>query len=175
MEPTKKRAGGLFFPPGKSPTDRRTWNEDGATAIDREGGNPIDMRGVREWKSVLSADVSEYSWGQLIVAGEARTPQPIPPTDTLFPENWPWIEVRIEININGQVVTILEAAVGSHSERAVIGDSSKSCGPILLSFAPGEVPDRIEVYARARRGGREMRNVLDGEKLELTASTRFHV
>jgi hypothetical protein len=170
-----KGRGGPTYPPGKSPTDRRTWNEDGATSIEREGGSPIDMRNVRDWTSVLSVDVSEYSWGQVVVSGEARTPQPSPPTDTLFPENWPWIEVRIEIDINGQHITLLEAAVGSHSERAVIGDSSKSCGPILLNFAPGEVPDRVEVFARARRGGRTMRDVLDGETLQLTASTRFHV
>jgi hypothetical protein len=158
---------------GKPRVDASAFGGDGATAIERHGGDAIDMRSVADWKSVLGVDCSEYAWGQVIITGEARMSKIPPPQLAAAPEFWTWVEVRIVADINGQRIILLEAAVGNHGEAA-IGDSSKSAGPVLLAFAPGEVPDRVEVHARARRGGVAQTSHIRDEVLTLTPCTRFH-
>jgi hypothetical protein len=69
---------------------------------------------------------------------------------------------------------MLEAAVGSH-DGPTVGGAQKTAGAVVLSFAPGEVPDKIEVSARSRRGGLDgIPFVTGGAKLTLLATSRFH-
>ncbi len=149
-----------FRPDGSAPT-----------AVERERPIREDMRGVSDWRPVYASDTSEASWGQILITCEAiASPTVEGATD---PENWPWVEVRIIGDINGQRVTLLEAAVANHNS-AVIGDDTKSAGPVFMPFYPGEVPDRVEVHARARRGGDpELEGDAD-ERLMLWAVGRFH-
>lgn len=175
----KKRRGVPY--PGKSRLSPAAFSE-GGTAIERHGGSPVDMRGVTSWKTVLGVDVSEYSWGQVIITGEARPS----PTRSAFdvvpnatsPENLPWIEVEIVADVNDQRITLLAQAIGSRTDQGFLGSvemGRRSCGPILLPLAPGEVPDRIEVLARARRGGGLETSFDLDEVLTIRASTRMHV
>lgn len=140
------------------------------TNVERKFPVPIDMRAEWKWKVVLNHDCSEKSWGQVAVTCDAR---PSPTVEGASdPENWPHCEVRIIADVNGQRVILLEQAVGSHNVTE-IGDSTKSAGPILLPLYPGEVPDRIEVLARARRGGDPETEKTADEILMLTAVARF--
>jgi hypothetical protein len=171
---------GIPFP-GKSRLSPAAFQE-GGSAIERHGGTPVDMRGVARWKTVLGVDTSEYSWGQVIVTGEAR-PSPLlsafdASPNAISPENLPWIEVRIIADINDQRITLLEQAVGVRIDQGFYGSvelGARSCGPILLPLFPGEVPDRIEVHARARRGGLIETSFDVDEVLKIRASTRMHV
>jgi hypothetical protein len=131
-----------------------------------------DMRGMTAWKTVLAHDCSEKSWGQVLITCDAFPSQ----TDEggNDPEAWPHCEVRIVADVNGQRVILLEAAVGSHNIGWVIGDDTKSAGPVFLPLYPGEVPDRIEVHARARRGGDPQTTYAADERLQLFAVARFH-
>jgi hypothetical protein len=154
----------------------------------RQASGAIDMRGVSGWRSVFTVDCAELIWGQLVVTGEAIASgaADIPSyyytiSDAIFSgpviqriEVWPWIEVRIVAWVNGQTYTMLEAAVGSH-DGPQVGGAQKTAGAIVLPFAVGEVPDKIEVFARARLGGGPdtRASVTDG-KLTLLATSRFH-
>ncbi len=155
------------------PRKRPRFHPDGSepTAVEREKPIREDMRGVSDWRPVYAADTSEASWGQVLITCEAiASPTVEGATD---PENWPHCEVRIIADINGQRVILLEAAVGNHNSET-IGDASKSSGPVFMPFYPGEVPDRVEVHARARRGGDpELAGDVD-ERLMLWAVGRFH-
>jgi hypothetical protein len=149
------------------------------TDIERRLPIAQDMRGQVDWRTVLAVDCSEKSWGQVLVtcdAAASRTAE-----DATAVENWPWVEVRIIADVNGQRMILLEAAVGNHNSsviadpanRTADGDT-KSCGPVFLPLYPGEVPDRIEVHARARRGGLPETQGDPDERLELYAVARFH-
>lgn len=154
----------------------------------RQTSGTIDMRGAVGWRSVFSIDCGELVWGQVVVTGEAieGTAAADIPAVVAVPEGgilaapavqrierWEWIEVRIAGSVNGQTYTMLEAAVGSH-DGPTVGGAQKTAGAVLLTFAPGEVPDRIEVSARSRRGGLEGVPSTDGAKLTLLATSRFH-
>ncbi len=156
---------GHVFGPYPTPTEH-------TGDIHRQSSGVIDMRGASDWKSVFSVDCADWSWGQVLVTCEAQA-SPTVAHATDLPV-WPWVEVRISAWINGQNFVLLEAAVGAHT-AAVTGGSDNSPGPVFLGFAPGEVPDKIEVQARARRGGRAETAGDADEKLNLTASSRFHV
>jgi hypothetical protein len=153
--------------------DKRTRpGGDGPSAIERHLPTPVDMRGVSDWIPVLAVDCSERSWGQVLVTCEAKASSTVESATDV--ENWPWVEVRIIVDINGQRVILLEGAVGSHNSAVIGGTSTKSSGPIFLPLYPGEVPDRLEVHARARRGGRPETHGDADEVLMLTAVARFH-
>jgi len=134
--------------------------------IERNTSGKVDMRGMSDWKPVFTVETGEMSWGQVVVACEANA-SPTVAHATELPV-FPWVEVRINAYVNNQLLTLLEGAVGSHALVA------SSPGPIFLSFAPGEVPDRVEVLARARRGGLAETAGDPDEKLELVAVSRFH-
>ena len=138
--------------------------------FDRKTSGTVDMRGAADWRPVFNVDCGVHQWGQLAVSCEAiASPTVANATDL---ENWPWVEVRIVTTIGGVVATYLEAGIGSHN-AAVIGNDTKSSGPIVLTFGPGEVPDRIEVLARARRGGGAETAGDTDERLDFVASSRF--
>ena len=159
----------------------------------RATSGTVDMRGAGGWRSVFTVDCGDLQWGQLVVTGEAIAAQaandvpgywgwPGNPVHGDWPytpgvpgpiELWPWIEVRIAAWVNGQTYTMLEAAVGSH-DGAQVGGAAKTAGAIVLPFAVGEVPDKIEVFARARIGGLVQTTIAAGEKLTLVAVSRFH-
>jgi hypothetical protein len=125
--------------------------------VDRQTSGTVDVRGAADWRTVFSVDCGASTWGQLVIVGEAA------PSPTVArardAQAWPWIEVRIDCYYNGQATTYLEAA---------------AAGPIFAAFGVGEVPDRIEVKARARRGGAaELAGDAD-ERLSLVAVSRFH-
>jgi hypothetical protein len=169
------------YPGPGIPERRREAGEFGAEPSDIERQKPQlqDMRGQSAWQTVLAVDCSEREWGQVLITCDAQASKTAENADA--PENWPWVEVRIIADINGQRFVLLEAAVGSH-DSPVIGDpddpkmtaATKSCGPVFLPLYPGEVPDRIEVHARARRGGGPELQGDDDERLELYAVGRFH-
>ena len=140
------------------------------SAIDRQTSNVVDMRGVSDWKTVFSIACGDFEWGQVLVTCDAIASPTVAGASNV--ENWPWVELRIVFTVNGQAFTFLEAAIGSHSSPA-IGDSSDSAGPVQVAFTPGEVPDLVEVLARARRGGlAELAGDVD-ERLNLVAVSRF--
>ncbi len=143
----------------------------GTGDVERKNSDVIDMRGVSDWRTVFSVDVGDYQWGMLLLTCDAAASPTVVGAGNV--ENWPWVEVRIVLTINAQTFTFLETAIGSHSSPT-IGDDTDSAGPVIVNFALGEVPDKIEVVARARRGGTaELAGDAD-EKLNLTAVTRFH-
>jgi hypothetical protein len=158
----------------------------------RQTSGAVDMRGAGTWRSVFTVDCGELQWGQLVVTGEAiasAAASDVYEVDDILDEFgvvitpghpasspielWPWIEVRIAAWVNGQTYTMLEAAVGSH-DGAQVGGAAKTAGPIVLPFAVGEVPDKIEVFARARIGGLVQTAATATEKLTLVAVSRFH-
>lgn len=147
-------------PFGPFPTDKPD------SQIERHSSGKIDMRGMSDWRPVFSVDVGEMSWGQVVVSCEAVASPTVAHASEL--PVFPWVEVRINAVINNQLMTLLEAAVGSH------GLVATSPGPIFISFGPGEVPDRIEVLARARRGGQAETASDADEVLNLLAVSRFH-
>lgn len=149
------------FPTQQGPTSK----------IDRQTSSTIDMRGVVDFKNIFAVESGEFSWGQLMITCDAAaSPTAAGATNV---ENWPWVEVRVVFSVNGQQFTYLEAAVGSHAS-ATIGNDTESAGPILIALTPGEVPDKIEVLARARRGGAaETAGDVD-ERLNLVAVSRLH-
>ena len=176
-----------LHPNGPFPTQGPTQSGD----VVRGSSGVVDMRAASSWRSVYSIDCGDLQWGQLVVTGEATAtgaddissyPQ-LTVSDMVHAagpliqrvEMWPWIEVRIAALVNGQTYTMLEAAVGSH-DGPQVGGAQKTAGAIVLAFPPGEVPDRIEVTARARLGGtadtRVSIDVLG--KLTLLATSRFH-
>jgi hypothetical protein len=160
MRHTPYQASGPFgpFEADGSPVERRT-------------SNTVDVRGAVDWRTVLAVDCSESSWGQVLITCNALASAAEGATKL---EVWPWVEVRIVADVNGQRMILLEAAIGSHN-AAVIGNDEKSCGPVFLAFAPGEVPDRLEVHARARKGGLPVTgHVVEDEILDLIATARFH-
>jgi hypothetical protein len=184
--PTRQRRqaarGAPREPSGEIPLEHRAYTDvpfgpfqsQGAPSsgdVDRKSSDAIDMRGVADWKTVFSVETGDFSWGMLLLTCEALASPTVAGSTVV--EAWPWVEIRIVLTVNAQSYTYLEAGIGSHSS-ATIGDDTDSAGPVVLNFAPGEVPDKIEVVARARRGGSaETAGDVD-EKLNLTAVSRFH-
>lgn len=149
----------------------------GANEIDRQGGSAVDIRGASDWRLVLTIDTADFSWGQLVIHAEAAHPVP-----TTFdqesgitwqePERTPWAEVRV-VAIIGDIEQVwFQGAAGNRSDLA-LGGPDKSCGPITLPFAVGEVPDKLIVSARAWRGGVIETDVLETEILTVNAVSRF--
>lgn len=120
------------------------------TKIDRQTSNPVDMRGTVDFKNIFSVDSGEFAHGELVITCDA-TASPTAAGATNV-ENWPHVEVKVVFTVNGQSTTFLDAAVGSHAE-ATIGTDASSDGPVVVNMGLGEVPDKIDVFARARRGG----------------------
>lgn len=145
----------------------------------RSSAGPIDILGATDWRAILRVDTAEYSWGQLAISAEAADGPAIEGTesdpvgyDPTAVENLAWAELRVIATVAGIDQVWFEGAAGNHSE-AQIGGNAKSPGPISLPFAVGEVPDRIEVFARARRGGKAQTVVYPGEVLTVSAGSRF--
>jgi hypothetical protein len=145
--------------------------------IARAGGTPIDLRGASDWKEILRVDTSRFEWGQLVIGSEATAQTPSQ-ADTESGITWleldrfPWAEIRVLVTIGGIDQVWYQGGAGNHSE-AEIGGNDKSPGPIVLPFLVGEVPDVLEVQARAMRGGLVETDTADGEILTVTAVTRF--
>lgn len=139
--------------------------------IDRQTSGTVDMRGVVDFKNVFSYESGEYSWGQILITCDAAASPTVAGAGNV--ENWPWVEVRVTFTVNGQQFTYLEAAVASHS-AATIGNDLDSAGPVLVQLGPGEVPDKIEVFARSKRGGLPETAGDADERLNLLAVSRFH-
>lgn len=151
-------------PFGPFPSDKA------ADDFNRKTTGTIDMRGAADWRPIFSVDCGVHQWGQLAISCDAiASTSAANATDV---ENWPWVEVRIVTTIGGISIVYLEAGIGNHN-AAVIGNDTKSSGPIVLNFGPGEVPDNIEVLARARRGGVAETAFDADERLDLVASSRF--
>jgi hypothetical protein len=152
-------------------------SDDKDDRIARAGGIPIDIRGASDWKEILRVDTSQFEWGQLVIGAEASA-QPAIQADTdigitwLEVDRWPWAEVRVLVTIGGIDHVWFQGGAGNHSEVAA-GGNDKSPGPILLPFLLGEVPDVIDVQARAWRGGLLETVTAEGEILTVTAVTRF--
>jgi hypothetical protein len=138
------------------------------------------------WVPVLRVETADYSWGQLVITGEAKAINPYPLETTLIMpiDYWPWIEVRVLATSAGVPWIWFEGAAGNHdAENASFGGGSEgnTPGPIVLPFAPGEVPDVLEVYARGRAGGMLFNDPLCPvaativEILTVAASSRFHL
>lgn len=125
--------------------------------VHRSSSGVVDMRGAVGWRPVFSVDCGEYSSGQILVTCEAQASPTVANAKDL--QVFPWVEVRISGWVNGQSFVLLEAAAS---------------GPIFLAFQPGEVPDKIDVQARARRGGKAETAGDPDEKLNLMAAARFH-
>lgn len=120
------------------------------TKIDRQTSNAVDLRGTVDFKSIFSVDSGEFAHGELVITCDATaSPTVVGATNV---ENWPHVEVKVVVTNNGQSTTFLDAAVGSHSS-ATIGNDTESAGPVVVNFGLGEMPDKIDVFARARRGG----------------------
>lgn len=151
--------------------------DDADDRIARAGGTPIDIRGASAWKEILRVDVSQFDWGQLAIAAEAASHPPSAfdvesGITQLETDRIPWAEIRVLVTIGGIDQVWFQGGAGNHSEAA-IGGNDKSPGPILLPFVLGEVPDVIEVQARAMRGGLVETDTAEGEILTVTAATRF--
>jgi hypothetical protein len=153
-------------------------SDDKDDRIARAGGIPIDIRGASDWKGILRVDTAQFEWGQLVITAEASA-QPSRASDLENGFNWldadhfPWAEVRVLVTIGGIDHVWFQGGAGNHSEGAV-GGNDKSPGPILLPFLLGEVPDAIDVQARAMRGGLVAgAGFFDDEILTVTAVTRF--
>lgn len=130
----------------------------------------IDVRGASGWRSLKTIDCGDYSYGQIVFTCDAKSGSG--PSDMDVPA-WPHVEVRLVARTRNQVQVLLEQAAGSHAETAASGVTA-SAGPIVMNFAPGEVPDSVEVLARARRGGLPETTYATDEKLNVFAGWRFH-
>jgi hypothetical protein len=142
-----------------------------ASEIDRQTSNIVDMRGAVDFKNIFAVQSGEYSWGQLLITCDAAASVTVAGATNV--ENWPHVEIKIVYTINGQQSTFLEAAVGAHTSNTV-GNDSESSGPVIVLMEPGEVPDKIEVFARARRGGVAETAGDADEKLNLVVVSRLH-
>lgn len=145
--------------------------------IARDGGVAIDIRGSSSFIEILRVNCSTYQWGQIVISSEASAQIPTTP-DTeagitwLELDRYPWAEIRVLVSIGGIDQVWFQGGAGNHSEDA-IGGNDKSPGPIILPFLLGEVPDSIQVQARAMRGGLPETILGDTEILTVTAVSRF--
>jgi hypothetical protein len=132
---------------------------------------PIDMRSQSAWRSLATIQCRDYSYGQIVVTCDARATSAASQLDL---PAWPHIEVRLVARTRNQEMILLEAAAGSHTDSAS-GGVTISAGPVSMSFGPGEVPDSVEVLARARRGGLPQTDNVVDERLMAFAGWRFHL
>lgn len=132
--------------------------------ISRAGGAAVDVSNAGDWFLVFSLDVSAFKWGQLVIDGEVFAD---PNSDgTILPNDpgFPWIETRVVAQISSSSFIWFEGAVTKNTSLA-------ETGPIVLPFLLGEMPDSIQVFARARLGGAV--SAFSFQKGQITASTRF--
>lgn len=159
------------FPPPPSTQDQPD------DPIARAGGLPVDIRGASDWISILRVDCATYQWGQLVISSEATAQTPST-SDVesgitwLELDRYPWAEIRVLVSIGGIDQVWFQGGAGGHSEAAT-GGNDKSPGPIILPFLLGEVPDSIQVQAKAMRGGLPETATADTETLTVTAVSRF--
>jgi hypothetical protein len=159
------------FPPPPSEHDQPD------DPIARAGGVPVDIRGASDWIGILRVDCATYQWGQLVISAEASAQIPVT-ADTeagitwLELDRYPWAEIRVLVSIGGIDQVWFQGGAGNHSEDTV-GGNDKSPGPIILPFLLGEVPDSIQVQARAMRGGLPETILGNTEILTVTAVSRF--
>ena len=130
----------------------------------------VDMRGQSAWRSLKTVQCGDYSFGQVIVTCDARASSASGATDL---PAWPHVEIRLVARTRNQPYILLEAAAGSHGETTTSGPTA-SAGPVMMTFGPGEVPDSVEVLARARKGGLPETSFASDEKLDVLAAWRFH-
>jgi hypothetical protein len=165
--------GSPFGPFGPPPSDHDQPDD----PIARAGGIPVDIRGASDWISILRVECASYQWGQLVINSDATAQTPSQADieagiTWLELERYPWAEIRVLVSIGGIDHVWFQGGAGNHSESAV-GGNDKSPGPIVLPFLLGEVPDSIQVQARAMRGGLPESVLSDSEVLTVTAVSRF--
>jgi hypothetical protein len=163
--PLQRRPAGSPFKPAEPPAPHQ------ADILSDDTG-VIDLRGTSDWKSLKTIQCGDYSHGQILITCEAlASPSDVHSADL---PRWPHVEVRLVARVRNQRFVLLEAALGSHSTTST-GGPTASAGPVFMPFGPGEVPDSVEVLGRARRGGLPESSFDADEKLNLTASWRFHL
>jgi hypothetical protein len=129
--------------------------------------NPVDMRGKADWVTVHQRDTGEASWGVIHIDANVEDGAAMvdPVTDAAH------VEVLVLGYIQGGSSYVLfEGAVGTNLGLP----RTLSAGPVVLQLSEGEVPDRIEVLARARHGGSAQATVRADETLLLMVGTRWH-
>lgn len=136
-----------------------------------EGGLPIGLLGVNEYMLVQHIETSDFSTGCLAIYGETKmgAVRGVSVEDSL------WIEVRVTVKNSGIAMVWFEGALG-HTliiTDAGAGGPLKTPGPIYLPFLLGEVPDSIDVEARARRGGATPLTYASDEILNIIPTSRF--
>jgi len=132
---------------------------------------PVDVRGASDWRSLKTIQCGDYAYGQIIITCDAQATTSANGNDL---PAWPHVEIRLVARTRNQVYVLLEAAAGSHGTAATSGPSA-SAGPVFMPFAPGEVPDSVEILARARRGGLPETTIDSDERLNVFAAWRFHL
>jgi hypothetical protein len=118
------------YPPAPMPFGKDSYNV-----------GPVDISGWQDWGALCTWDVQKFRWGSVVVGVEANSDGA---TDYLQGE------VRVIGYVGAHGFVMAEDAVAHHTDQ----NDTYDTGPFRLVIYEGEMPDRIEVQAKAVGTGR---------------------
>jgi hypothetical protein len=97
---------------------------------------PVDIAGWQDWGTLCTWEVRKFRWGSVVAGVEANN-------DGYG--GYLQGEIRVIGYVGAQGFVLAEDAVAHHTDQPDTYDT----GPLRLVLREGELPDRIEVQARA--------------------------
>lgn len=126
---------------------------------------PFSIAGAGNFTLLCRVDTFDFTWGTLIVDSVVQNPAAVTTMDATV-----HAEIQILAYVSGVPFVWLQSAVGNHLDFA----EPLSPGPLVLNILEGQMPDAVEVYARARRGGVAETSPATDEVLNLSVLGRLH-
>jgi hypothetical protein len=126
---------------------------------------PSDLRGTKEFRSLVRRELEAFSWGKVAISVTSVGGSTVATIDAI-----PFVEIRVDAIYGGVPETIWEGAAGQRTEAG----ASNSPGPIVIEFKQGDMPDAVEIFGRARRGGAAETAGAAGETLSASIVWRMH-
>lgn len=159
---------GPFADPREVSELKRVAKERAATddVIDSDYLAGVDCRGLADWQTIFTKETVGFAWGLVVIDSQAQAS----PTNQTTMDKSNHVEIRIVEFIGGSGFIVAIRAIGNHQDRI----ENASGGPMRHKFDLGDVPDRIEIQARARQGGSAETTQNTDETLQVNVATRFH-
>jgi len=156
---------GPFNQPKTSAENQKLLDEAELAHVVRYNDGPTDVRGAADWKSIASRDLDRFEWGRIVIGVQSVAGATIVTMDTI-----PHVELRIVTYTGGLAEIVFEGGAGQRQEAG----SNNSPGPVSIQWDVGDMPDRFEVFARARRGGDAETTGAADEILSVSVQSRFY-
>lgn len=115
-------------------------------ALSGDTQGPVDLRGMTDWITIASYDTREFKTG--VVSAEVTAKQSASVTPSSFTYDL-HAEVRVLGNSAGNAYVLTQSSLAKHVDLA----ERFSTGAFRFQIQEWQMPDRIEIQARARRGG----------------------